>query len=397
MDCGLFAAGLKQLCAASQGPSRLSKQKSSRKHGELDVELDREWPVDPKQYELLHKAGKGSSAAVYCARCKPFDEIVAVKKLDLDASLNYDLMALIREATLMRKLQHPNVLQLHTSFVVGRELWLVMPYMAHGSVRSIMKKKGLTQGLDEVVIASIMRGVLQGLDYVHQNGGIHRDIKADNILMSEDGAVRLADFGVAAARARQVSMINLDMSAVMATTFVGTPCWMAPEVMAQDDGYDASADMWSVGITMIELAQGRPPLSRAHPMRVLMDTINNPPPSLDEHFSKCFKEVVDACLCKDPSQRPSAAELLGFRFFRMAREPEFLVEHFLAGLEVQCEHGRAAAQDADAALDGVGSRAASGLVQPQLLGGMLRRKSALGLQELVLGRIGSRLKSSWQI
>lgn len=95
---------------------------------------------------------------------------------------------------------------------------------------------------------------------------------------------------------------------------------------------------------------------------------------------QCFKEVVDACLCKDPSQRPSAAELLAFRFFRMAREPQFLVEHFLAGLEVQCEHGRAPAQDADAALDGVGSRAASGLVQPQLLGGMLRRKSALGLQ-----------------
>ncbi|KAF8057274.1 Oxsr1 [Scenedesmus sp. PABB004] len=408
----------------------------------------REWPAEPGAYEMLFKAGRGAHATVHCARCKAFDEVVAVKKISLDHS--WDLSALVREATLMRRLAHPHVLPLHTSFVAGRELWMVTPFLGAGSVRAIVAREHPdvrrrrrraaaaarqpapsgapsrpaeraagrqgrsaprararpAQGVDEVIIASIMLPVLQALDYLHRNGAMHRDIKAragDNILLSEAGEVRLADLGVAAAKQRDVSLTLNHIAATAAatggaeapealeapeqaaaegavceggeggdgdadglrqTTFVGTPCWMAPEVMEQAHGYDASADVWSFGITLLELAHGRPPLARKHPLRVLMDTIRGPPPSLDAHpkgrrFSRVrarraaagapapaacagaplsspppqlLREVVEACLQKDPALRASTVELLGLRFWRTARDADFLEAHFLAGL-----------------------------------------------------------------
>ncbi|XP_024028519.1 serine/threonine-protein kinase BLUS1 isoform X1 [Morus notabilis] len=288
----------------------------------------KKYPIGPEHYSLFEEVGQGVSACVRRALCKPFDEIVAIKILDFERD-NCDLNNVYREAQTMVLVDHPNVLKSHCSFVSGHTLWVVMPFMAGGSCLHILKAAH-PDGFGEAVIATILREILKGLEYLHHHGHIHRDVKAGNILIDSRGAIKLGDFGVSAC------LFDSGDRQRVRNTFVGTPCWMAPEVMEQLHGYDFKADIWSFGITALELAHGHAPFSRYPPMKVLLMTLQQAPPGLDyerdRKFSRSFKQMIASCLVKDPSQRPSAKKLLKHSFFKHARSNDYIARTLLEGL-----------------------------------------------------------------
>ncbi|XP_009358698.1 serine/threonine-protein kinase BLUS1 isoform X2 [Pyrus x bretschneideri] len=284
--------------------------------------------ANPNDYKLLEEVGYGASATVYRAIYLPFNEVVAVKCLDLDRC-NSNFEDVRREAQTMSLMDHPNVVRAFCSFVVERNLWVIMPFMAEGSCLHLMKI-AYPDGFEESAIGSILKETLKALVYLHKQGHIHRDVKAGNILLDSNGAVKLADFGVSAcmfeAADRQRSR----------NTFVGTPCWMAPEVLQPGSGYNSKADIWSFGITALELAHGHAPFSNNPPMKVLLMTIQNAPPGLDyerdKKFSKSFKEMVAMCLVKDQTKRPTAEKLLKHSFFKHAKPPELSIKKLFMDL-----------------------------------------------------------------
>ncbi|KAH0456539.1 hypothetical protein IEQ34_014446 [Dendrobium chrysotoxum] len=286
------------------------------------------YSVSPADYRLLDEVGQGASATVYRAMYIPFNEIVAVKCMDLDRC-NSNLDDIRREAQTMSLMDHPNVVKGYCSFVVEHTLWVVMPFMAEGSSLHLMKV-AYPNGFEEHVIGSILKETLKALEYLHKHGSIHRDVKAGNILLDSSGVVKLSDFGVTA------GMFDKGDRQRSRNTFVGTPCWMAPEVMQPGGGYDFKADIWSFGITALELAHGHAPFSKYPPMKVLLMTLQNAPPGLDydrdRKFSKSFKEMVSMCLVKDQTKRPTAEKLLKHPFFKNAKPPELSVKSLLADL-----------------------------------------------------------------
>ncbi|XP_056692824.1 uncharacterized protein [Spinacia oleracea] len=293
----------------------------------MDAEK-KKFPIGPEYYTLYEEVGEGVSALVYRALCIDNNEIVAIKILDFERC-NSDLKNISREAQTMFLVDHDNVLKSHCSFVSGHNLWVVMPYMAGGSCLHILKASH-PEGFEEMVIATILREVLKGLEYLHNHGHIHRDVKAGNILIGSRGTIKLGDLGVSAC------LFDTGDRQRVRNTFVGTPCWMAPEVMEQLHGYDFKADIWSFGITALELAHGHAPFSKYTPMKVLLMTLQNAPPGLDyerdKKFSKLFKQMIASCLVKDPSRRPSAKKLIKHAFFKQARSNDYIVRTLLDGL-----------------------------------------------------------------
>ncbi|ESW07842.1 hypothetical protein PHAVU_010G163200 [Phaseolus vulgaris] len=287
----------------------------------------KKYPIGAEHYLLYEEIGQGVSASVHRALCVPFNEVVAIKILDFERD-NCDLNNVSREAQTMILVDHPNVLKSHCSFVSEHNLWVVMPYMSGGSCLHILKAAH-PDGFEEVVIATILKEVLKGLEYLHHHGHIHRDVKAGNILIDSRGAVKLGDFGVSAC------LFDSGDRQRTRNTFVGTPCWMAPEVMEQLHGYNFKADIWSFGITALELAHGHAPFSKFPPMKVLLMTLQNAPPGLDyerdKKFSKSFKQMIASCLVKDPTKRPSASKLLKHSFFKQARSNDH-IRRLLEGL-----------------------------------------------------------------
>ncbi|KAG5000955.1 hypothetical protein JHK87_022027 [Glycine soja] len=288
----------------------------------------KKYPIGEEHYLLYEEIGQGVSASVHRALCVPFNEVVAIKILDFERD-NCDLNNVSREAQTMILVDHPNVLKSHCSFVSDHNLWVVMPFMSGGSCLHILKAAH-PDGFEEVVIATVLKEVLKGLEYLHHHGHIHRDVKAGNILIDSRGAVKLGDFGVSAC------LFDSGDRQRTRNTFVGTPCWMAPEVMEQLHGYNFKADIWSFGITALELAHGHAPFSKFPPMKVLLMTLQNAPPGLDyerdRKFSKSFKQMIASCLVKDPSKRPSASKLLKHSFFKQARSSDTIVKKLLEGL-----------------------------------------------------------------
>ncbi|KAL4352679.1 hypothetical protein GQ457_06G038210 [Hibiscus cannabinus] len=288
----------------------------------------RSYSANPSDYKLLEEVGYGASATVYRAIYLPLNDVVAVKCLDLDRC-NSNLDDIRREAQTMSLIDHPNVIRAYCSFVVDSNLWVVMPFMSEGSCLHLMKI-AYPDGFEEPAIGSILKETLKALDYLHRQGHIHRDVKAGNILLDNNGTVKLADFGVSAC------MFDSGDRQRSRNTFVGTPCWMAPEVLQPGSGYNSKADIWSFGITALELAHGHAPFSKYPPMKVLLMTIQNAPPGLDydrdKKFSKSFKEMVAMCLVKDQTKRPTAEKLLKHSFFKHAKPPELSVKKLFADL-----------------------------------------------------------------
>ncbi|XP_008677304.1 uncharacterized isoform X2 [Zea mays] len=284
--------------------------------------------VNPADYRLMEEVGYGAHAVVYRAIFLPTKGVVAVKCLDLD-QLNNNIDEIQREAQIMSLIDHPNVIRAYCSFVVEHSLWVIMPFMTEGSCLHLMKIS-YQEGFDEPIIGSILKETLKALDYLHRQGQIHRDVKAGNILIDGAGVVKLGDFGVSAC------MFDRGDRQRSRNTFVGTPCWMAPEVLQPGTGYNFKADIWSFGITALELAHGHAPFSKYPPMKVLLMTLQNAPPGLDyerdKRFSKSFKEMVAMCLVKDQTKRPTAEKLLKHSFFKNAKPPELTIKSILSGL-----------------------------------------------------------------
>lgn len=294
-----------------------------------DAPVRKVYPANMTEYVIYQLIGVGAFAKVYRAEVKETKEPVAIKLIDL-GRLQASWEEVQKEVMAMKKTNHKNVVHIHTAFVEGPVMWIVMPMMGAGSCASILKShfpKGIK---DEALLATILREILYGLIYFHKDRRIHRDVKAGNILVSGDGEIKLADFGVATA-------LNDSQQKRKAKTFTGTPCWMAPEVMEQAGGYNCKADIWSFGITAMELAFGKPPYYDFQPMKVLLTTLQNSPPTIDVYvnddtrkkFSSAFRSMLSKCLQKDPSKRPTSTKLLTHRFFSKAKDQKYIVKHLL--------------------------------------------------------------------
>jgi len=288
-----------------------------------------DWPATSKSYKLLGPLGSGYFGIVWRAGViegSHSHEQVAIKKIDLERYGDHKIEEIRKNMLLLNLLDNPNILSYKIAFLHKQELWLVFELMEGGSIEKIMRTMYQNGLKDQALIATILKETLLGLKYLHQNSQIHRDIKGGNILIGADGGIKISDFGVTAKLKKGKKRCTL----------IGSPCYMAPEILDQErqQGYDNKVDVWSLGITALELAYGKPPNSELTTMQLIILTLNEDPPKLNKEtfWDENFQEFIQFCLVKDPTQRKSADELLKCNFFKKAKGKEYIKEKLLKNL-----------------------------------------------------------------
>ncbi|KAJ7991980.1 hypothetical protein DPEC_G00289470 [Dallia pectoralis] len=274
-------------------------------------------------FDVLEKLGEGSYGSVFKAIHKESGQVVAIKQVPVES----DLQEIIKEISIMQQCDSPYVVKYYGSYFKNTDLWIVMEYCGAGSVSDIIRLRNKTLTEDE--IATILKSTLKGLEYLHFMRKIHRDIKAGNILLNTEGHAKLADFGVAGQLTDTMAKRN---------TVIGTPFWMAPEVI-QEIGYNCVADIWSLGITSIEMAEGKPPYADIHPMRAIFMIPTNPPPTFrkPELWTDEFTDFVKKCLVKNPEQRATATQLLQHPFIMEAKPVGILRDLITDAMEMKAK------------------------------------------------------------
>ncbi|KAI8069483.1 kinase-like domain-containing protein [Gongronella butleri] len=261
--------------------------------------------VDPSAiYTDMVKIGQGASGGVYTAHQAGAKEPVAIKQMNLQQQPKKELI--INEIVVMKQSKHPNIVNFINSYIWKGDLWVIMEYMEGGSLTDVITCNMMTEGQ----IAAVCKQVLRGLEHLHGNGVIHRDIKSDNILLDMHGGIKLTDFGFCA---------QLNDSQAKRTTMVGTPYWMAPEVVKRSS-YSFTVDIWSLGILCIEMVDGEPPYLNENPLRALYLIATNGTPELQnpESLSDTFKAFLAQCLQVEADKRPTSSELLAHAFLEKA-------------------------------------------------------------------------------
>jgi len=270
--------------------------------------------IDPTElWNITGELGDGAFGKVYKAQNKDTGQLAALKQVDIQNEEELEDYSV--EIEILTGCIHPNVVALYESFLFNDKLWMYIEFCGGGALDSIMLD--LEKGLTETQIKPIARQMLLALDFLHNNKVIHRDLKAGNVLLTAEGDVKLADFGVSALNTRTKQRRD---------SFIGTPYWMAPEVVmcetVKDSPYDYLADIWSFGVTLIEFAEMEPPNNDMHPMRVLIKIQKSDPPTLNNprRWTKPFNDILKRCLVKDPEGRPTALELLSDPFLANAMD-----------------------------------------------------------------------------
>ncbi|KAK3316180.1 hypothetical protein B0H66DRAFT_560636 [Apodospora peruviana] len=262
---------------------------------------------DPREvYRGFTKIGQGASGGVYTGHERGSNRLVAIKQMNLEQQPKKDLI--INEILVMKESSHPNIVNFIDSYLCGGELWVVMEFMEGGSLTDVVTFNIMTEGQ----IASVCRETLRGLQHLHSKGVIHRDIKSDNILLSLEGNIKLTDFGFCA---------TINDAQNKRTTMVGTPYWMAPEVVTRKE-YGRKVDIWSLGIMAIEMIEGEPPYLTESPLRALWLIATNGTPHIkdEQNLSGVFRDFLYFALKVDPEKRASAHDLLRHDFMKQCVE-----------------------------------------------------------------------------
>lgn len=263
------------------------------------------------KYCLEKCIGRGSFGDVYKAVSKHSGRPVAIKVVNLEQTLD-EMHFLVQEIQFLSLMRSPYVVRYLKSFIEGTSMWIVMEFCGAGSVADMLRR---FKKFDEGITARVIKYVVHGLAYLHEQKIVHRDVKLANVLIAADGTIKLADFGVSG---------NITVTQARKSTFVGTPYWMAPEVIIRSKlGYNEKADIWLTGITAIELINGEPPLSQHDPMKMVFQIpILEPPLLTGNKYSVELKSFVWQCLVKNPQKRSSSKQLMQHKFLSLAATKE---------------------------------------------------------------------------